>query len=276
MPRLRGVGATVAVVGALLIGTGASTAGVGSATGRLQPALGHSLLVAPVRGVVLVRLRGKHRFSKIHAAIELPVGSEIDTTRGTASVTEATGSAGIDHLADVFGGRAIVTQRHTLDAAATFRLSQPLDCDAGTFAQAARAGSSQRRRPRRRHITIHDSGGNWDGNGQLVATGAESTKWTVTDTCGASAVAVAQGTVRVTNLVTHTTVTLHAGQHLTVHAIASEDYTCVGTGTALFNNWNTNAVLNGGTPPTFSTHGKAYCLTEIATYHYNNDHGSRP
>lgn len=53
-------------------------------------------------------------------------------------------------------------------------------------------------------------------------------------------------------------------------------YVCHGTQLTLFDNVNADAVSNGGSQPTFSTHGKAYCLMYIQTYHWNNGTGSPP
>ena len=56
----------------------------------------------------------------------------------------------------------------------------------------------------------------------------------------------------------------------------SANYTCHGTQVRVFDNINAQAVSNGGTPPSFNTEGKAYCLMYIQTYHWNKGKGSRP
>jgi hypothetical protein len=53
-------------------------------------------------------------------------------------------------------------------------------------------------------------------------------------------------------------------------------YVCHGTEAPVFDNINAEAVSNGGKPPTFSTHGLAYCLMYIQTYHWNKGTGSAP
>lgn len=57
---------------------------------------------------------------------------------------------------------------------------------------------------------------------------------------------------------------------------ATTTYQCVGGVTQLFNNWNGDAVSNGGTPATFSTDGQPLCLVSISTYHWNNGYGQTP
>jgi len=51
-------------------------------------------------------------------------------------------------------------------------------------------------------------------------------------------------------------------------------YRCTGSEMVIFDNSNGDLVENGGTPPTFSTRGRAYCVTYIQTYHW--DFGANP
>ena len=51
-------------------------------------------------------------------------------------------------------------------------------------------------------------------------------------------------------------------------------YTCQSPAVKLFDNTNAEGVRNGGAAPSFSTGGKAYCLTRIQTYHWNNGQGA--
>ncbi|HWB23345.1 MAG TPA: hypothetical protein VG652_10700 [Gaiellaceae bacterium] len=57
---------------------------------------------------------------------------------------------------------------------------------------------------------------------------------------------------------------------------AGSSYTCTGSQVKLFDNTNGFAIGSGGTTPTFSTGGKAYCVTYIQTYHWNDGKGSPP
>jgi hypothetical protein len=56
----------------------------------------------------------------------------------------------------------------------------------------------------------------------------------------------------------------------------SKTLACSGAQFQLFDNWNGDAVSNGGTPPSFSTEGKRYCLISISTYHWNGGQGATP
>jgi hypothetical protein len=54
----------------------------------------------------------------------------------------------------------------------------------------------------------------------------------------------------------------------------ARNWTCTGTERVLFDNTNAALVGNGGRRPAFSTGGKAYCLTYVQTYHWNNGKGA--
>lgn len=62
----------------------------------------------------------------------------------------------------------------------------------------------------------------------------------------------------------------------TTTAAAAPAWTCSGNQVTVFDNTNGGGVSNGGTQPTFSTHGKPYCLTHVQTYHWNNGSGPTP
>jgi hypothetical protein len=59
-------------------------------------------------------------------------------------------------------------------------------------------------------------------------------------------------------------------------AAAAAGGACTGGEVELYNNWNGTIVANGAASPTISTGGKAYCLVELATYHWNNGQGALP
>lgn len=59
-------------------------------------------------------------------------------------------------------------------------------------------------------------------------------------------------------------------------AAAASAWTCSGNQVTVFDNTNGGGVTNGGKPASFSTHGKAYCLTYVYHYHWNNGVGPTP
>ncbi len=54
-------------------------------------------------------------------------------------------------------------------------------------------------------------------------------------------------------------------------------YTCVDPSQShlIYDNFNVAGVDNGGSPPSFSTGGKAFCVDLMATYHWNGGKGAR-
>lgn len=68
--------------------------------------------------------------------------------------------------------------------------------------------------------------------------------------------------------------TLDAAKLLGQNGAGTTSYQCTGAATTLFDNGNVYAVQNGGTSPTFSTNGAAYCLVSVKTYHWNDAHGT--
>jgi len=56
---------------------------------------------------------------------------------------------------------------------------------------------------------------------------------------------------------------------------ADSNYACGSETVQIFGNFNTEAVGNGGAPPSFTTDGP-FCLTEIETYHWNGGTGATP
>jgi PKD repeat protein len=59
-------------------------------------------------------------------------------------------------------------------------------------------------------------------------------------------------------------------------ARAAHAATCSGPIVKLLDSTNVYGVLNGAKPPSFSTKGKAYCVVQITTYHWNNGLGKTP
>ena len=55
---------------------------------------------------------------------------------------------------------------------------------------------------------------------------------------------------------------------------AARTWACTGLERVLFDNTNVALVGNGGRRPAFNTGGKAYCVTAVQTYHWNNGKGT--
>src|SRR5581483_11281491 len=64
-----------------------------------------------VSGTVLVRRPGTSRFVKLTAATAIPVGSQLDTKRGTLKLTVALRKSGGTGTAQLSGGRFLFKQK---------------------------------------------------------------------------------------------------------------------------------------------------------------------
>ena len=85
----------------------------------------------------------------------------------------------------------------------------------GVRARAARAPKRKPKKTSSRKIVVHDTGGHFGTSGKYVAASVQGTRWTTPDTCISSTVSVAEGLVRVRDLVRRTTRVLGAGERYT-------------------------------------------------------------
>jgi hypothetical protein len=209
-----------AVAGALAVHAGSSSA---ASYPIPPPVQGKRAVSKKVSGHVTVRRAGKKTFVDLATGASVPNGSEINATNGAVVLVVL--QQGKRHTVSIAGGEFIFIQNpHT--GRVVFKLALALTgCPAVPGASGERAGASAVRRrkppkrhgPRRRKITVSDSGGNFGTLGQYAATSTEGTRWRTADSCGSSTVTVYRGRVRVTNLVTGRLITLTVGQHYTAH-----------------------------------------------------------
>lgn len=173
---------------------------------RPRPAAGTREVVEPLRGVVLVRPRGRRRFVRLLGARSIPDGSEIDTTRGVLRlVVAARRGSGRTAAARVSGGRAIVDQNTRAIPTTTLRLSGRLDCR-----RAGQAASERRRRARSRKLVVRTPGGRFRSRGRYAAASAGGTAWRTTDHCESTRISVMSGRVAVKDLARRRTVVVRA------------------------------------------------------------------
>ena len=204
---------TALAVSLLSLAVATSAAGT-PATARLVPRLGHSVLLTLRSGTVSVRRPGTAHFLRLHGTILAPNGTDVDATDGRVAVTVAAGRRGSTHVAVLSQGIFVVHQSAVTPFETRFALSQRLTgCTATTVSAAtARRGRSRPPAAKARHLWAQDNGGSFGTTGRYVSTTVEGTRWLTADQCARSTVSVAQGAVAVTNLVTHQTVTVTAGQ----------------------------------------------------------------
>jgi hypothetical protein len=184
------------------------------------PVLGQTETAQVTSGTVTVRLKGTHKFVTLSALAALPNGSEVDATHGHVAITAAMPSGGTQ-TAEAYSGRFVIHQTRAGAGETRFTLSQPLTgCrrrvhrrgHAGTARLARRHRNARHTHgPKSRHLWVREHGGAWATHGRYVSTSVEGTRWLTIDRCGRSVVKVAEGRVKVRDLVRGRTSVVTAG-----------------------------------------------------------------
>ena len=161
-----------------------------------------------VAGKVLVKEPGTNKFVALTGTTEIPVGSQVDTLRGTVRLTAALGG-GKTNTANFYQGVFTILQKRARGALTTLRL------DGGSFRNCGRAGQAlstqaKSRRPVRR---LWGSGkGNFATRGKYSSATVRGTKWLTQDRCDGTLTRVLQGIVRVQDFRARKTVNVRAGR----------------------------------------------------------------
>jgi dipeptidyl aminopeptidase/acylaminoacyl peptidase len=164
------------------------------------PVTGVNVNVTPVSGTVLVRLKGTTSFVAVTALTNVPVGSELDLTKGRIQLT-STGAGGGTQTAVFYQGRVIVGQTRAATPVTTLALSGPLVCPKRRVAAKG---------PHTRSVWGNGKG-NFTTSGRYAAATVRGTIWLTQDTCTGTLVRVRSGRVSVLDKVKHRTVTVSAG-----------------------------------------------------------------
>jgi hypothetical protein len=171
------------------------------------PKLGQSVGVAAQAGSVLVRLPGSTRTVALTDAASIPVGSIVDTRKGT--VTLRSQVPGVGTQAGTFhGGLFEVRQPAGVRGMTELVLRGPLPtCAAG----GARAAAAATRRPPRR-LWGRDDHGRFRTRGSNSVATVRGTAWYVEDRCDGTLTRVSKGSVSVRDLRRRRTVVVSAGK----------------------------------------------------------------
>jgi hypothetical protein len=164
------------------------------------PEQGKTGNAAPVSGKVLVRLPGKSKFVPLDQAAQIPVGSELDTTKGRVRLTTSAGGAK-SQTADFYQGRFLF-QQGAKKPLVTLPLSAALAC--GKRLDSASAGKKKRK--------LWGSGkGKFRTKGKNASATVRGTIWLTQDTCAGTLVSVKRGVVDVLDFKRHKHVLVKAG-----------------------------------------------------------------
>jgi hypothetical protein len=172
------------------------------------PVLGKTVTVQAVEGVVRVSLpRGSTRtlgFDTLKGARQIPVGSEVDTSRGRIRMVTA-GRNGSTQAADFYEGRFKIIQRARYGGLTELVLT-------GKLPRCRATATASKKRKRKQRRLWGDGKGRFTTRGRRSAATVRGTRWLVEDTCAGTRTKVARGTVTVKDFVRNRKVTVRAGR----------------------------------------------------------------
>jgi uncharacterized repeat protein (TIGR01451 family) len=187
--------------------------------GPAPPVFQQSADLEPVEGDVLVKLPGTSRFVPLTAAIQAPIGTEIDATGGKLGLATVD-AAGAQFHANFSEGRFKIA-RQFANGTTELRLTGGnfRSCGKATRALAAadkkpkQPKKSKRKRSRKLVRHLWGSGkGKFQTRGRYLAATVHGTTWLTEDRCDSSRAFVQEGVVAVRDLVKRKTVQVSAGQ----------------------------------------------------------------
>jgi hypothetical protein len=181
------------------------------------PVLGKRVDVAPVSGVVLIKLKGKTTFTRLKVGDQVPLGSTLDATHGVVKLTAAKDRNGHTTTGRFYAGVFGVGQARTPAAELTvLTLAGPKPSGCTTHSVRS-ATTARRRRHGKRSLWGSSSKGNFRTVGSYASATERGTKWLTQDTCSGTLIHVTQGAVAVADFPHHRTLLVHAPHTFLAH-----------------------------------------------------------
>ena len=185
-----------------------------------KPERGKSVAVGLKRGVVYVRRPGTPVAVPLDPAQPVPVGSVLDATRGTLTLTVATAAgtaraaqAGTGTQTADFTGSRFVVGQSTGSPATELRMTGGNFAQCGTAVRSAPRGTAFAAASRKRVRSLWGSGhGRFTTRGRNSSATVRGTIWRVTDRCDGTLTTVTRGVVVVHDHVRNRTKVVRAGQ----------------------------------------------------------------
>jgi hypothetical protein len=194
-------------------------------TGPGAPAFGQQVNVRPVSGTVLIKLPGSAKvrgkwahaaqtgFVRLTAAQQVPMGAQLDTSRGRVSLTSAKSpTPGTIQTAQFYSGRFQVLQAKREKGLTEVRMTGQMKCSTGNKPKLAAAAS-------RRSRQLWGSGkGRFRTRGRNSSATVRGTTWLQKDTCTTTTTSVKEGVVVVKDFGKGKTVRVKAGKRYVARA----------------------------------------------------------
>jgi DNA-binding beta-propeller fold protein YncE len=173
------------------------------------PVLGRSVNAAPVSGTVLVREKGTAQFHQLTAGESIPVGSTLDTTKGTVRLFAATNGSGRTQHGDFSRGLFNVSQGRK-NPLTTLSMTGGGLASCGKLPPGGSPKLAAARKRKRRSL-FSSVKGRFSVRGRNSAATVRGTRFTMTDSCAGTRTRVRTGIVRVRDFWLRKTVTVKAG-----------------------------------------------------------------
>ncbi len=180
------------------------------------PTLGMTFNIAPVSGLVLIKVNGK--FVPLTGLDQIPSGSQVDASHGSLELITSTGQKGKTQHGTFGGAIFKPTQKRSGPSRglATLTLLEGAFKGAPSYgickkhnAGDASAAAASSKVLQLLHASAH---GRFRTNGRYSAATVRGTSWTISDRCDGTLVHDVTDSVAVRDFVRHKTVILHAGQ----------------------------------------------------------------
>jgi len=172
------------------------------------PVLGSTVTVALVKGKIFVRPRGGRRF-RLRRPTSIPVGSLVDSRRGTVALRSALNAQGATQTGKFRGGVFQVRQKRGGNGVTDIILrGRGLGGCRAARAKRALAVASRRRG---RRLWSRDRGGRFRTHGRDSIATSRGTAWLTVDRCDGTLTRVSEGAVAVRNVRRRKTVLVRAG-----------------------------------------------------------------
>jgi hypothetical protein len=166
----------------------------------------------PTRGRVLVKQPGSDTFVELSDARSIPIGSEVDATKGAVQLETAANSSGGKQTGEFYDGSFTLTQTAGARPITELRTTGRIDKCAGTRKEGEVRAAARSRR------LWGNARGRFRTRGRHASASVRGTRWEVRDTCTTTTVRVRQGTVIVRDFAKRKNVRLKAPKRYTARA----------------------------------------------------------
>jgi hypothetical protein len=193
--------------------TGAACGGAGAQVDAPAPVFARTVVLAPIAGKVLFAPPGSSAFGRLRTRRAVPLGTTVDTTAGTVSLTSANpnpnpGSGTAHQTGRFFRGIFRIEQSRYAGGLVNLVIRDNLSrssCGPGAAHVAAV-------NPKVLGLLRGTAKGRFRTTGRFAAATVRGTDWGVRDRCDGTLTVVRSGVVAVSDFRLHKTVIVRAGQ----------------------------------------------------------------